>query len=196
MLEEVGEGGGGENIWNVNSERWWLSKKTSSSSVPTKLKIQEYSTLLCFDRIQVFWNVMLCQWMSGSWWFAGLWCLHFQGSSRPRRIVVFLGLLTLKTKASQSFSTLGTTYSLTQQHSCTFWKTSVFSIATVRTWNLTQLHLYHTTQCLIPHCSSLHCHFVSWGTVFGPYVRNWNTADISLGICCCRVLYSAVRLML
>lgn len=83
---------------------------------------------------------------------------------------------------------------LTQQHSCTFWKTSVISMATVRTWNLTQLHLYHTTQCLIPHYSSLHCYFVSWGTVFRPYVRNWNTAAVSLGICCCLVLYSAVLL--
>jgi len=135
---------------------------------------------------------MLCQWMSGSQCFAGLWCCHFQGSSRP--IAVFLGLLTLKTKASQSFKTVGSTLSLTQQHSCTFWKTSVLSIATVRTWNLAQLHLYHSTECLLPHYNSLHCHFVSWGTVFGPYVRNWNTADISLGICCCLVLYSAMQL--
>jgi hypothetical protein len=38
-----------------------LMKKTSSSTVPTKLKIQKYSTLLCFDRIQIFWNVMLSE---------------------------------------------------------------------------------------------------------------------------------------
>ena len=41
--------------------------------MPPKLKIQEYSTLLCFDRVQTFWNVMLFQWMSGSLRFAGLW---------------------------------------------------------------------------------------------------------------------------
>ena len=40
VVEEAGEELG-EKIWNVNSERWCLWKKTSSSSMPTKLKIQE-----------------------------------------------------------------------------------------------------------------------------------------------------------
>jgi hypothetical protein len=61
---------------------------------------------------------------------------------------------------------------------------------------ISRSYIYTTLQCLIPHYSNLHCHFVSWGTVFGPYVRNWNAAAISLGICCCLVLYSAVQLKL
>jgi hypothetical protein len=186
-----------KKIWNVNSERWWLWKKTSSSSssVPPKLKIQEYSTLLCFDRIQTFWHVMMCQWMSGFWHFAGLWCLHFQGSSCPRRIAVFLGLLTLKTQASQSFKTLGNIHlspSNTVAHSG-----RLQSLA----WPLWQpgishsYILYHTAQCLVPHYSSPHSYFVSWGTVFRLYVRNWNTAAISLCICCssCALQCSALK---
>jgi len=44
-------------------------------------------------RIQVFWNVKLCHWVSGSWHLNGIWYLHVRESRGPRRIAVHLGLL-------------------------------------------------------------------------------------------------------
>jgi hypothetical protein len=37
-------------------------------------------------RIQVFQDVMLCHWASGSWCFKGSWHLHLHALSSPRRI--------------------------------------------------------------------------------------------------------------
>jgi len=31
-----------------------------------------------FVRIQVFWDVMTCQWPSGCWFWKASWCLHLQ----------------------------------------------------------------------------------------------------------------------
>jgi len=39
-------------------------------------------------RIQVFWDVALCCWVSGSQHLKGTWCLHRQGSSRAWRILL------------------------------------------------------------------------------------------------------------
>jgi hypothetical protein len=111
----------------------------------------------------------------------------FKDQAIQEEVAIFLGLLTQRPKhhsPSKHLEAL-TLLPSNQQHSCKFWKTSVLSIAAVRTWNLAQLHLCHSTQCLIPHYRSLHCHFVSWGTVFRPYVGTeillifpWVSADV------------------
>ena len=39
------------------------------------------SPQLWYGEFPVFWDVMLCQWTNGPWWFAGLCYLHLWGTS-------------------------------------------------------------------------------------------------------------------
>ena len=71
-------------------------------------------------RMEVFWDMTLCHWASGFWYFTGLWGLHFEGTSGP----VYLDSLVLKTRELWSFKTSG---HLSQEHSITFQKPEILS---------------------------------------------------------------------
>jgi hypothetical protein len=42
-------------------------------------------------RISLFWNMTLHQWIIRSWHFKGLYCLHLQVLTYPRRMIFLLG---------------------------------------------------------------------------------------------------------
>jgi hypothetical protein len=68
------------------------------------MKSEVYLTL----KMQVFWGMTLCHWVSSLWCFEGLQCLHLQGQGDC--------FLTLKMKALPSFGTPGSAHPVIQCH--------------------------------------------------------------------------------
>jgi hypothetical protein len=83
----------------------------------------------CWRRTQVFCDVMLCSWVSwvsGSWSFKWMHCLHLQGCNSSRRVdrrILFFDCLMLRMMVLWSFRAAGTTHS---RCSITYQKQGVF----------------------------------------------------------------------
>jgi hypothetical protein len=60
--------------------------------------------VICFERMWVYWDVMLYYWVIGSIYFEGAWCFHFQRSSGPRRITILLEFSTPQLREPETYA--------------------------------------------------------------------------------------------